>query len=80
VIKPLNPLKMKITLQQLIKETAGINPVQFEVYCETNKIETEWLDVTLTDFNEGFYNVTLPDYNDRSVFASDGSEVEIELN
>lgn len=71
---------MKITLKQLIKETAGMNPVQFEAYCETNKIETEWLDVTLTDFNEGFYNVTLPDYNDRSVFASDGSEVEIELN
>jgi len=71
---------MKITLQQLIKETAGMNPVQFEAYCETNGIQTEWLDVTLTDFNEGFYNVTLPDYNDRSVFASDGSEVEIELN
>jgi len=71
---------MKITLQQLIKETAGMNPVQFEAYCETNGIQTEWLDVTLSDFNEGFYNVTLPDYNDRSVFASDGSEVEIELN
>ncbi len=71
---------MKITLEQLIKETAGMNPVQFEAYCETNGIQTEWLDVTLSDFNEGFYNVTLPDYNDRSVFASDGSEVEIELN
>ena len=52
---------MKITLEQLIKETAGMNPVQFETYCETNGIQTEWLDVTLTDFNEGFYNATLPD-------------------
>jgi hypothetical protein len=78
VIKPLNPLKMKITLEQLIKETAGMNPVQFEAYCETNGIQTEWLDVTLTDFNEGFYNATLPDYNDVNVFASDGSVVEIE--
>ena len=69
---------MKITLEQLIKETAGMNPVQFEAYCETNGIYTEWLDVTLTNFNEGFYNVTLPDYNDVNVFASDGSVVEIE--
>ena len=69
---------MKITLEQLIKETAGMNPLQFETYCETNGIQTEWLDVTLTDFNEGFYNATLPDYNDVNVFASDGSVIEIE--
>ena len=71
---------MKITLEQLIKETAGMNPVKFEAHCEANGIEIEWLDVTLTDFNEGFYNVTLPDYNDANVFASDGSVVEIENN
>ena len=66
---------MKITLEQLIKETAGMNPVQFEAHCEANGIQIEWLDVTLTDFNDGFYNVTLPDYNDVNVFASDGSIV-----
>ena len=71
---------MKISIKTLIESTNGMNPIQFETYCETNKIQIEWLDVTLTDFNEGFYNVTLPDYNDANVFASDGSAVEIELN
>ena len=69
---------MKISIKTLIESTNGMNPIQFETYCETNKIQIEWLDVTLTDFNEGFYNVTLPDYNDANVFASDGSAVEIE--
>ena len=69
---------MKITLEQLIKETAGMNPVQFETYCETNGIQTEWLDVTLTDFNDGFYNVILPDYDNVEVFASDGSTIEFQ--
>jgi hypothetical protein len=69
---------MKISLEQLIKETAGMNPVQFEAYCEANGIQTEWLDVSVSDYNEGFYNVTLSDYNDANVFASDGSVVEID--
>lgn len=68
---------MKISLEQLIKETAGMNPSRFEAYCEANGIQIEWLDVTLTDLNDGFYNVTLPDYNFINVFASDGSAVEI---
>jgi hypothetical protein len=69
---------MKISLEQLIKETAGMNPVQFEAHCEANGIQIEWLDVCITDYNEGFYNATLPDYNDVNVFASDGSAVEID--
>ena len=54
-----------------------MNPIQFETYCETNKIQIEWLDVTLTDFNDGFYNVILPQYGNAEVFASDGSPIEI---
>ena len=68
---------MNITLNQLITETKGMNPVQFEAYCSNNKIEIEWLDVTINDFNDGFYNAVLPDFNFAEVFASDGSEVEI---
>jgi hypothetical protein len=79
-MKTLNNIpSTEITLKQLIKETTGMNPVQFQAYCETNGIQTEWLDVSLTDFNEGFYNVTLPDYNDVNVFACDGSIVKIEI-
>jgi len=66
-------------LEQIMNETAGMNPVEFETYCETNGIQTEWLDVTITDLNDGFYNVTLPEY-DAEVFANDGSEIEIETN
>ena len=67
-----------IPIQTLIESTNGMNPVQFEAYCETNGIFVEWLDVTLTDLNDGFYNVTLPDYNYAEVFASDGSPIEIQ--
>ena len=55
-----------------------MNPVQFEAYCEANGIFIEWLDVTLTDFNDGFYNVILPDYDNVEVFASDGSAIEFQ--
>lgn len=34
----------------------------FENYCTENKIMVEWLDVTLTDMNDGYYNVYLPIY------------------
>jgi hypothetical protein len=65
-------------LKEVIEETAGMNPVQFEAYCDTNGIQTDWLEVCVSDFNYGYYNVTLPDFNDMNVFASDGSAVEIE--
>lgn len=65
-------------LKEVIQETTGMNPVQFEAYCDNNGIQTEWLEVCVSDFNDGFYNVSLPDYNDANVFASDGSAVEIE--
>lgn len=68
-----------MTLEQLIAATESMNPVQFEAYCETNKIFIEWGDVTLSDFNEGFYNVTLPDYDDVDVFASNGSVIEFNV-
>jgi hypothetical protein len=69
---------MRTTLETLMNETAGMNPVQFEAYCERNSILVEWLDVTLSDFNDGYYNVILPDYNNVNVFAIDGSVIEFE--
>jgi hypothetical protein len=71
---------MNITLQTLMNETTGMNPVQFEAYCETNGIQTEWLEVCVSDFNHGFYNVTLPDYEDANVFAGYGSAIKFQLN
>ena len=34
----------------------------FEKYCEANNIDVTWLDVTLTNYNEEYYNVELPKY------------------
>ena len=68
---------MNITLEQLIKETEGMNPVQFEAHCEANNIQIEWLDVCLSNFNDDYYNVSLPGYNDANVFAFNGSPIEI---
>jgi hypothetical protein len=70
---------MKKSLKQLIKATEGMSPVQFEAYCEANKIFIEWLDVTITDFNDGWYNVILPYYNDANVTAFDGSAIKISV-
>jgi hypothetical protein len=61
-----------------MNETAGMNPVQFEAYCETNGIETEWLEVCVTDFNDGLYTVTLPDYGDVNIFAFNGSKIQFQ--
>ncbi len=67
---------MNMTLQTLMNETAGMYPVQFEAYCEKNDIFVEWLEVCVTDFNNGLYIVTLPDYGDANIFASDGSTIQ----
>ena len=61
---------------RLRMDTRDMNPIQFEAYCEANGIFIEWLDVTLTDLNDGFYNVILPDYDDMEVFAIDGSAIQ----
>lgn len=71
---------MSIKIEKLIEATKGMNPVQFERYCDINQIQIEWLDVSPNDFNEGIYNVTLPVYLDINVFAINGSAIEIEYD
>ena len=36
--------------------------VAFEKYCKTNHVCNEWLDVSMMNFNDEYYNVYLPDY------------------
>lgn len=46
-----------------IKEFAQANDaIAFEQYCTDNGIFNEWLDVTITNYNEEYYNVYLPNY------------------
>jgi len=75
-ITPLNPKVM--TRESLMNATAGMNPVQFEAYCNNNNILTEWLEVTLTDFNDGVYHITLPKMGWRCVIAYNGSPIEFQ--
>jgi hypothetical protein len=62
--------------KNLIKAVKGMTPVDFEKYAETHGIETEWMEICLTNPNEGVYEVYLPKY-DSTVFSMDGAEIEI---
>jgi hypothetical protein len=53
--------------------------VAFDKWCDTNRISNEWLEVTLTDFNDGYYNVLLPEYG-LNVMYYDGVLEEINEN
>ncbi len=62
-------------LKQLVEETKGMTPVQFEKFAEENKIFVEWMEVCVTNFNEGMYEVYLPEY-DSTIWSVDGSEIQ----
>jgi hypothetical protein len=63
-------------LLELIKQIQGMTPAEFEAYCENNDIANEWMDVNFVDFNDGVYNVYLPEY-EVYAFAMNGSVIEI---
>lgn len=71
----LTPNAMK-NIKTLIENTKGMNPNQFEAYCEANGIQNEWLDVTLTNFNDGVYHTMLPEYRSRCVYSFNGGPIE----
>ena len=48
----------------------GMDAVTFDKWLEENNINFEWLDVTLTDFNDGYYNILLED--DTNICFVDG--------
>jgi len=52
----INPM---ITLNEIRTFAENNNAAEFDRWCDINGIPNEWLDVTLTDFNDGFYNVDL---------------------
>jgi hypothetical protein len=52
----INPM---ITLNEIRTFAENNNAAEFDRWCDINGIPNEWLDVTLTDFNDGYYNVDL---------------------
>jgi len=61
-----------MTNQDIIKKASskGMTAVKFDKWLEENNINFEWLDVTLTDFNDGYYNILLED--DTNICFVDG--------
>ena len=62
-------------LKKLLEETKGMTPAQFEKFAEENNIFVEWMEVCVTNFNEGMYEVYLPEY-DATIWSVDGSEIQ----
>jgi hypothetical protein len=62
-------------LQKLVQETKGMTPAQFEKFAEENKIFVEWMEVCVTNLNEGMYEVYLPEY-EATIWSVDGSEIQ----
>jgi len=52
----------KITQKELFEIASTLNAVGFESFCELNGIHVSWLDVSLMDYNDGYYNVEIPEY------------------
>jgi hypothetical protein len=63
-----------LSIEDIIKETKGMTPKQFESYAEQNDIFLEWDEVCVSDFNHGVYSVALPEY-DQIVYSLNGSPI-----
>ena len=57
---------------EIIKKANSIemDAVKFDKWLDENNINYEWLDVCLTNFNDGYYNILLED--DTNICFVDG--------
>jgi hypothetical protein len=69
-------MKKVIKVAEIKKFAKEHNAAEFERYCNDNNIPVIWLDVCLTNLNEDYYNVDLPDHG-LSVTYYDGELEEI---
>jgi len=75
--KDMNTTETLMNVETLIERTNGMTPIEFENFTDSNGIEVEWLEVCVSNYNEGMYNATLPQYEYVNVFAMNGSPIEI---
>ena len=52
----------QLSKKELISLLPTMDAITFHALCDKSGIMDVWLDVTLTNFNEGYYNVQLPAY------------------
>jgi len=66
ILNPLNNMNtipILPSLNEIIDFAENNTAAEFNAWCESQGIELEWLDITLTDINKGYYNVILPEYD-----------------
>jgi len=61
-----------MTLKQIIAQAKQVDAVDFNKFLDAKNIRNSWHEVTLTDFNDGAYHITLSDYNDYNILFYDG--------
>ena len=61
-----------MTLDQITAQAENVDAIDFAKFLEENNINNTWLDVCLTNFNEGYFNITLDDYEDFNIIFDDG--------
>ena len=69
----------KIGKKELMAVAPTINAVEFEELCEKNGIHPMWLDVTITNYNEEYYNVEVSEYGLEFIYYNGKLDEIIEL-
>ena len=62
---------MNLSIEDIIKETKGMSPKQFESYAQSNDIFLERDEVGIS---EDYYAAILPDY-DKTVYSLNGKSI-----
>ena len=70
-------IKSLMNLCEIVEGGPGMKPNEFEAYCELAGIQRTYLVTSPTNFNDGIYHITLPEYGYRCVFSMNGQPVVI---
>jgi len=54
-------MKTVITTTKIINKAKKLDAAAFDTWLTKKDVNYDWLDVTLTNMNEGFYNIVLED-------------------
>jgi hypothetical protein len=60
-------MKQKLLLIEIIEKAKNSDAKQFTEFLDMNKIEWEMLECNIMDYNDEFFNISLPDYDDESI-------------
>ena len=63
-------MKTAITTTKIINKAKKLDAAAFDKWLTKNDVNYDWLDVTLTDMNDGWYNIVLED--DTNICFVDG--------